>query len=120
MKVPFVDFTKMHGEIRQKLDEAYNKVLDKNMYIQGEECERFEKAFAEYCGAKYCIGVATGLDALYLILKAVGIGAGDEVIVPSNTFIASLYLCADINLSAHLYETFFTISVNSALNSSLQ
>ncbi len=89
MKVPFADFKIMHGEIRAELDSAYNRVMDKSIFIQGEECEKFEKAFAEYCGAKYCIGVATGLDALYLILKAVGIGVGDEVIVPSNTFIAT-------------------------------
>jgi dTDP-4-amino-4,6-dideoxygalactose transaminase len=89
MKVPFVDFSVMHNEIRKELDAAYNRVLDKNIYIQGEECKLFEKEFAEYCGAKYCVGVATGLDALYLILKALNIKTGDEVIVPSNTFIAT-------------------------------
>lgn len=89
MKVPFVDFKPMHDELRNELDGAYRRVLDKNIYIQGEECAAFEREFADYCGAKYCIGVATGLDALYLILKALGIGKGDEVIVPSNTFIAT-------------------------------
>lgn len=89
LKVPFVDFSAMHNEIRKDLDAAYSKVLNKNIYIQGEECHLFEQEFAKYCDAKYCVGVATGLDALYLILKAVGIGNGDEVIVPSNTFIAT-------------------------------
>lgn len=89
MKVPFADFTVMHGEIKSGLKKAFKKVLDKNVYIQGEECAAFEKEFADYCGAKYCIGVATGLDALYLILRALDIKAGDEVIVPSNTFIAT-------------------------------
>lgn len=89
MKVPFADFTVMHGEIKEELTRKFNKVLDKNVYIQGEECAAFEKEFANYCGAKFCVGVATGLDALYLILKAKGIKAGDEVIVPSNTFIAT-------------------------------
>ena len=89
MKVPFADFTVMHGEIKSGLKKAFKKVLDKNVYIQGEECSAFEKEFADYCGAKYCIGVATGLDALYLILRALDIKAGDEVIVPSNTFIAT-------------------------------
>lgn len=89
INVPFADFKIMHGEIRKQLDNAYSKVMDKSIFIQGEECEKFEQEFAEYCDAKYCIGVATGLDALYLILKAVGIGSGDEVIVPSNTFIAT-------------------------------
>lgn len=87
--VPFADFTAMHGELREKLTATFNRVIDKNVYIQGEECAAFEKEFAAYCGAKYCVGVATGLDAIYLILKAMGIGGGDEVIVPSNTFIAT-------------------------------
>ena len=89
IRVPFADFTAMHGEIKAELTEAFNRVTDKNVYIQGEECKLFEKEFAEYCGAKFCVGVATGLDAIYLILKAMEIGVGDEVIVPSNTFIAT-------------------------------
>lgn len=89
MNIPFVDFASMHKEIRSQLDEAYNRVMDSNYFIQGTECVMFEKEFAEYCDAKYCIGVANGLDALYLILKAMDIGIGDEVIVPSNTFIAT-------------------------------
>lgn len=89
MRVPFVDFGPMHTEIRKDLDNAYKNVMDRNYFIQGGECEAFDKEFAEYCDAKYCVGVATGLDALYLILKAMEIGSGDEVIVPSNTFIAT-------------------------------
>lgn len=89
MNIPFADFAPMHNEIRAQLDSAYNKVMDSNYFIQGNECSQFEDEFAAYCDAKYCIGVATGLDALYLILKAMGIGANDEVIVPSNTFIAT-------------------------------
>lgn len=87
--VPFVDFSPMHNEIRTQLDYAYKTVLDKNLFIQGDECKLFEKEFAEYCGVKYCVGVGTGLDAIYLILKALNIKEGDEVIVPSNTFIAT-------------------------------
>lgn len=89
MKVPFATFLPMHNEIRKDLDKAYNQVLDRSYFIQGEECTKFEEEFAEYCSAKYCIGVATGLDALWLVLKAMGIGKSDEVIVPSNTFIAT-------------------------------
>lgn len=89
MKVPFATFLPMHNEIRQELDSAYNRVLDKSYFIQGDECRKFEEEFAEYCGVKYCVGVATGLDALFLILKAMNIGNGDEVIVPSNTYIAT-------------------------------
>lgn len=89
MRVEFCSFRPMHDEIRKELDEAYKRVMDNSYFIHGKECELFEKEFAEYCGAKYCVGVATGLDAIYLILKALNIGNGDEVIVPSNTFIAT-------------------------------
>ena len=89
MKVPFATFGPMHDEIRCNLDLAYRKVLDKSFFIQGEECNNFEMEFASYCNAKYCVGVATGLDAIYLILKALEIKTGDEVIVPSNTYIAT-------------------------------
>lgn len=89
IKVPFVDLNPMHKELRSELDNAYRRVIDKSVFIQGDECRKFEEEFANYCGANYCIGVATGLDALYLILKAANIGVGDEVIVPSNTFIAT-------------------------------
>ena len=89
MEIPFADLRPMHDEIRADLDSAYKKVMDNSWFIQGKELEAFEKEFAEYVGVKNCIGVATGLDALYLVLKAYGIGAGDEVIVPSNTFIAT-------------------------------
>lgn len=88
--IPFVSFEKMHNEIKGELTEAYNRVMDKNIFIQGEECFKFEEEFSNYIGSKFCIGVATGLDAIYLILKAMGIGSGDEVIVPSNTFIATV------------------------------
>ena len=80
MKVPFVSFEKMHTEIRNELDNAYKNVLDKNYYIHSIECDKFEQNFAEYCGAKYCIGVGNGLDALTLILRAMDIQKGDEVL----------------------------------------
>lgn len=89
MKVPFADFTYMHSEIRNELNNAYSRVLDSNYFIQGKEYKLFEKEFAEYCNTKYCIGVGNGLDALFLILKALEIKKGDEVIVPSNTYIAT-------------------------------
>ena len=89
MKVEFCSFKPMHDEIRDNLDDAYKRVLESSYFIQGNECKQFEKEFASYCGVNHCIGVATGLDAIYLILKALEIGEGDEVIVPSNTFIAT-------------------------------
>ena len=89
MNIPFAAFDKMHKETEAELKEAFERVLNKNWFIQGSECEAFEKEFAEYCGADYAIGCGNGLDALYLILRAYGIGEGDEVIVPSNTYIAT-------------------------------
>lgn len=89
MKVPFVSFEPMHNELKEGLEKAFHTVMERNYFIQGQECAKFEEEFAEYCDAKYCIGVDNGLNALYLILKAYEIGEGDEVIVPSNTFIAT-------------------------------
>lgn len=89
MKVPFSTFDRMHGEIRNEMLTKFAEVYDKGWFIQGEECASFEQEFAAWNGAKYCVGVATGLDAIYLGLKALGVGPGDEVIVPSNTFIAT-------------------------------
>ena len=87
--VPFLDFSAMHTELRPRLDAAYARVVDSNSLILGREVEAFEHEFATYCGARHCIGVANGLDALFITLKAMGIGQGDEVIVPSNTYIAT-------------------------------
>lgn len=89
MTVPFLDLKGTYLDIREELDDAYRRVMDAGWFILGREVEAFEEEFAAYCGAKHCIGVGNGLDALHLILKGMGIGAGDEVIVPSNTFIAT-------------------------------
>lgn len=89
MKIPFVTFLPMEKELNDELRGAFDRVFTRSWYIGGVEDEAFEKAFAEYCGAKYCVGVGNGLDALMLILKALGIGENDEVIVPSNTYIAT-------------------------------
>lgn len=89
MKVPFSTFGPMHEEIREEMISKFSEVYDRGWFIQGSECEAFEQEFAQWMDAQYCVGVATGLDAIYLALKALGIGEGDEVIVPSNTFIAT-------------------------------
>jgi len=89
MKVPFLDFVAPYEELRVELDEAYFRFMRSAWYILGREVEAFEEEFAAYCGVKYCVGVANGLEALHLVLRAYGIGAGDEVIVPSNTYIAT-------------------------------
>lgn len=87
--IPFATFHPMHDEIRDELDMAYDRVMTGSRFIQGEECARFEEEYAAYCGVRYCVGVGNGLDAIYLILRAMCIGDGDEVIIPSNTFIAT-------------------------------
>lgn len=89
MNVPFADFAPMHQEIRQQMLEAFQDVYDRNWFISGQHCAEFEKNFARYCSTDYCVGCGNGLDGLHLILKAAGIGAGDEVIVPAQTFIAT-------------------------------
>ena len=89
MRVPFVSFLPMEHELDKELRVAFERVYTRSWYIEGVEGEAFEKNFAEYCNVDYCIGVGNGLDALMLALKALGIGEGDEVIVPSNTYIAT-------------------------------
>lgn len=89
MKIPFVSFLPLEKELKVELHGAFDRVLTRSWYIEGIEDETFEKSFAEFCGSGYCVGVGNGLDALILILKALGIGVGDEVIVPSNTYIAT-------------------------------
>ena len=89
MNIPFVSFLPLEQEIDNELREAFNRVYKRSWYIGGIEDENFEKAFAQYCGVEYCIGTGNGLDALMLALKALDVGEGDEVIVPSNTFIAT-------------------------------
>ena len=79
MKIQFLDLKTPYIELKDELDRAYRRVMESGWYILGEECEAFEKEFADYCGSKYCIGVGSGLDALHLILRAYDIGEGDEV-----------------------------------------
>ena len=104
MKVPFVSLEIMHDEIRKELDDAYQAVMDNSFFIQGQACTAFEEEFADYCGVKYCVGVGNGLDALMLILRAMDIGAGDEVIVPSNTFIATALAVSYVGASPVFVE----------------
>ena len=89
MKIPFVSFKPLEKELDSDLRAAFERVYKRSWYIEGEEDEAFESAFARYCDSKYCVGVGNGLDALFLSLKALGIQQGDEVIVPSNTYIAT-------------------------------
>ncbi len=88
-KIPWSSFVPMENEIKEEIENKFKAMYKASFYIQGNEYTCFNKEFAEYCGTKYAIGVGNGLDALMLILRAYDIGEGDEVIVPSNTFIAT-------------------------------
>ena len=100
--IPFLDLKQINSQYRLELIQACTKVIDSGWYVQGNECKEFEKEFSQYCGSKYTIGVANGLDALILILRAYKemgtMKDGDEVIVPSNTYIASILAISQNNL----------------------
>lgn len=89
MIVPFLDLKSAYVELKNELDAAYQRVMNSGWYILGEEVELFEQEFADFVGVKSCVGVGNGLEALHLILRAYEIGVGDEVLVPSNTYIAT-------------------------------
>ena len=89
MTVPFLDIQAMHSEVRGGLDAAWHEVTRTGSFVGGPLVDRFEEEWARYCSARFAVGVANGTDALGLTLEALGIGPGDEVIVPANTFIAT-------------------------------
>lgn len=94
--VPFLDLKTPHIELHTKLESAFDRTLNSGWYIQGNEVKQFEKEFAAYCEAEHCCGTGNGLEALHLILRAYGIGKGDEVIVPSNTYIATWLAASNV------------------------
>ena len=89
MSIPFADPSPMHCEIEEDMRRAFQAVYRENYFINGRHCKEFEENFAQFCGAGYCVGCGNGLDALHMILRAAGIGCGDEVIVPAQTYIAT-------------------------------
>lgn len=89
MNLPFLNFKPMHDEIKEEIASKFEKVYDLNWFILGNEVSNFENQFSNYLEVKFCIGTGNGLDSLSLILKAYNIGEGDEVIIPSNTYIAT-------------------------------
>jgi dTDP-4-amino-4,6-dideoxygalactose transaminase len=89
MTIPFLDLKEVYREIKEEIDEAVGRVLASGWYLIGDELTAFEREFADYVGTKHCVGVANGLEAMHLALQAKEIGPGDEVIVPSNTYIAT-------------------------------
>jgi dTDP-4-amino-4,6-dideoxygalactose transaminase len=89
MSISFLDLQAPYLELKDELDSAYQRVMNSGHFILGRELAAFEAEFSQYCDAKYCVGVGNGLDALNMILRAVEVGPGDEVIVPANTYIAT-------------------------------
>ena len=104
MKIPFLDLHKINERFRAQIDTRFKQILDDGWYILGRQNEIFEKNFAAYCGVKHCIGVANGLDALNLIIKAYGFGPGDEIIVPANTYIATILAVSENGATPVLAE----------------
>ncbi|OLQ89950.1 aminotransferase [Vibrio ponticus] len=108
MKIPFLDLKSINAQYHKELKLACSRVIDSGWYIMGEELSKFEQEFSSYCGSRYCIGVANGLDALTLTLRAwkeMGkIKQGDEVIVPANTYIASILAITENELVPILVE----------------
>ncbi len=111
--VPFVDLQRHHAPIESELRAAFDRVLGASAFILGQEVERFETRFAELCAVRHCVGVASGTAALIIMLQAAGIGAGDEVIVPAHTFIATALavqhvgavpVCVDVELGTGLID----------------
>ncbi len=102
--IKFLDLHKVNERFRAQLDARWKQVLDAGWYIRGKQDEVFEQHFAQYTGAKYCVGVANGLDALNLIIKAYGFGPGDEIIAPANTYIASILAISENGCTPVLVE----------------
>lgn len=102
--IKFLDLGKVNNRFRAEIDERIASILDKGWYLQGEENDKFAEHFATYCGTKYALGVANGLDALRLIIKAAGFGVGDEIIVPANTYIATILAISDNGCTPVLVE----------------
>jgi len=104
MKVPFVSFLPLENELNTEIRESFDRVFRNSWYIDGQENIDFNKSFAKYCGVDYCVGVGNGLDALVLALKALDVKAGDEIIVPSNTFIATVLAVTYVGAKPVLVE----------------
>lgn len=113
--IPFVDLKEEYLELKNDFDTAYQRVMNSGRYILGPEVEKFEYQFSKFCETKYCIGLSNGLDALHLILRAYGIGLGDEVIVPAHTFIATWFAVSytgAIPVPVDINEKTYNINVN--------
>ena len=103
-RVRFATLDRQHAAINAELHDAFERLLGSSGFILGAEVERFESEFADYCETEYCVGVSSGTAALTLMLRAYGIGPGDEVIVPAHTFIASALAVAHVGATPVLCE----------------
>lgn len=104
MQVPFVDLQLQHGSLRAEIMAAVARVMDRGSFVFGEEVEAFEREFADYQGCRYGVGVASGLDALALALRAAGVRRGDEIIVPANTFVATALAVSQVGAEPVLVD----------------
>lgn len=102
--IKFLDLEKVNNRFRNEIDGRIKTILDKGWYLQGDENKKFAQDFAEYCGTKYAVGVANGLDAINLIIRAFGFGEGDEIIVPANTYIATILAITENHCTPVLVE----------------
>ena len=104
MKIPFLSFKDINSLVKPEILAAFEEFIDSGWYILGEKVKQFEKEYATYNNVAHCIGVSNGLDALHLALRALGIGKGDEVIVPSNTYIATVLAVSYVGATPVLVE----------------
>lgn len=102
--IKFLDLYKINERLRKEINGKITQVLDSGWYLLGEETENFEQNFAKYCGVKHCIGVANGLESLNLIIRGYGFAQGDEIIVPANTYIASILAISENGCTPILVE----------------
>ena len=102
--IKFLDLQKINNRFRSEIDQEIKEILDDGWYIGGKKLSKFEQDFANFCGVRNCLGVANGLDAITLILRGYGFGKGDEVIVPSNTFIATILAITQVGATPVLVE----------------
>ena len=108
MKIPFFSFESSNKQIKTKILSSFEFFFDNSWYVLGEQIKRFEQEYALFNNVEYCVGVSNGLDALHLALKALEIGTGDEVIVPSNTYIATALAVSYVGATPVFVEPDFT------------
>lgn len=115
MRVPFGNLDYLHDELSNEMRDAFERVYSQGKFIQGDECAAFEREFADMCESRYAVGVASGLDALAIALRALDVGPGDDVVLPANTFIATALAVSMVGANVVLAdpeEETFNISVN--------